>query len=182
MTEQPTLTTNRLMLRPFTLADAPDVQRLAGERDVAATTLNIRHPYEDGMAEEWIDSHAEAFAQGGHVTFAITDRRSGELLGAIGLVLQTEHDRAELGYWIGKPHWGRGYASEAAAALVRYGFEVVGLNRIHACHFADNAASGRVLRKIGMRREGCLRRHVKKWDRFVDLNCYAILRDEFAST
>jgi ribosomal-protein-alanine N-acetyltransferase len=64
MALQPTLTSDRLLLRPFTLADAPDVQRLAGDRDIASTTLNIPHPYEDGVAETWIGGHRERFDKG----------------------------------------------------------------------------------------------------------------------
>jgi RimJ/RimL family protein N-acetyltransferase len=76
------------------------------------------------------------------------------------------------------PYWGRGYASEAAAALLLHGFEHFPLNRIFAMHFARNPASGRVLQKIGMRHEGTLRQHLKKWGQYVDLECYGLLRSE----
>ena len=99
--EQPTLHTQRLILRAFTLADAPDVQRLAGAREIAAMTLTIPHPYQDGMAEEWIKTHPKAFNEGKDVNLAIVLRDTGLLCGAIGLGINQEHNHAELGYWIG---------------------------------------------------------------------------------
>ena len=111
--------------------------------------------------------------------FAITLRAGGELIGAIGIDVEPEHARAELGYWIGVPYWGRGYATEAAAALVTRAFEVLGLQRVFAYHFTTNPASGRVLQKIGMRHEGTRRKHTRKWDEYPDSECYAILRAEW---
>jgi len=176
---QPVLTTTRLRLRPFLPDDAAAVQRLAGDLAVARTTLNIPHPYEDGMADAWITMVAEDFASGRQVVFAITDGTSGDLVGAIGLVLRLEHARAELGYWVGHPFWGRGYAPEAVREVLRYGFDTLGLHRIHACHFSHNPASGRVMLKAGMRQEGMARAHVRRFDRFEDLVQYGILREEF---
>lgn len=176
MPGQPDLTTERLLLRPFTLADAPDVQRLAGDRDIAATTAAIPHPYEDGMAEAWIGQHPERFAGGESVVFAITHKADGALLGAIGLELNAEQQRAELGYWIGKPHWNAGYCTEAARAVLRYAFEALRLRRVFAHHFGRNPASGRVMEKIGMRHEGTLRQHTIKWGTIDDLEVYGLLR------
>ena len=82
MERRPTLEADRLILRPFTLADAPDVQRLAGDKAIAATTLNIPHPYEDGVAENWIESHQEKFEKGQLVNFAITLRANGPSIGS----------------------------------------------------------------------------------------------------
>jgi len=176
MNTLPTLATDRLLLRPFTLADAQEVQRLAGDRDVASTTLRIPYPYKDGMAEEWIGSHTDKCAKGEGVSLAVTLRDAGTLVGAVGLEICKDHLRAELGYWIGKPYWGKGFATEAARALVGYGFEVLGLNRIHAQHLVRNPASGRVMIKIGMRHEGTLRHHTKKWDVFEDVEFYGLLK------
>jgi len=175
---QPTLETPRLLLRPLTLADAAEVQHLAGVWEVADTTLSIPHPYEAGLAEAWIATLADLYARSEQVVFAITARPDGQLLGAIGLVLRRTYSRAELGYWVGKPFWGRGYATEAATAVLRYGFASLALHRIHACHFARNPASGRVLQKIGMRQEGVARQHVRRWNRYEDLVQYGILREE----
>ncbi len=174
----PVLTADRLRLRPFTLGDAADIQRLAGERDVAATTLHIPHPYPDGVAEAWVLSHRGAFERGTELSLAIVRLADGVLVGAIGLMISNEDARAELGYWIGKPFWGQGYATEAARALVAWGFRELGLERIHACHFAGNLASGRVLQKIGMQHEGLQRSHVLKWGRLEDLELYGMLKSD----
>jgi RimJ/RimL family protein N-acetyltransferase len=160
------------------LSDAPEVQRLAGDRDVASTTLRIPHPYADGMAEEWIGTHAAKFERGEGLSLAITFRSSGDLVGAVGLEISKEHARAELGYWIGKEFWGRGLATEAARAIINYGFESLGLNRIHAQHQTRNPASGRVMAKLGMRHEGTLRRHIQKWGTFEDVEVCGILRSD----
>lgn len=160
-----------VVIRPLTPADAPAVQTLASAYEVALNTLMIPHPYPDGAAEQWI-------ANAGDHTFAID--AGGEFVGATGLMMK-EDELAEIGYWIGVPYWGRGYASEAARQLIRYGFEECGLQRIFAAHFARNPASGKVLANAGMTREGTLRRHVKKWGEYLDVHFYGILRDEWLS-
>ncbi len=177
----PKIETPRLVLRRFDASDALDVQRLAGDRAIADTTLHVPHPYADGMAQAWIASHAPEREAGAAVTLAIMLRADQELIGAIGLRLVAGCNKGELGYWVGKPYWNMGYATEAAAAIVAYGFGELGLNRISATHFARNAASGRVMQKIGMQLEGTARQATVKWDRYEDLVHYAILRDEFSN-
>jgi RimJ/RimL family protein N-acetyltransferase len=86
MTEQPVLVTDRLLLRPFTIADAPEVQRLAGEYDVASRSLAIPYPYPDGVAEAWIATHRPGFEKGMHAVYAVTRSGNGDLVGAAGLV------------------------------------------------------------------------------------------------
>lgn len=172
---QPTLTTERLLLRPFDLGDAQTVQQLAGDRAIADTTLMIPHPYPDGVAEEWIATHAPRYADGTLATFAITLRGNGSLVGAIGLMVAPADARAELGYWVAVPHWGRGIATEAGRAVVHFGFETLRLHRIQARHLTRNPASGRVLAKLGMRLEGVHRHAFRKWDVFEDAAMYAIL-------
>jgi RimJ/RimL family protein N-acetyltransferase len=179
MRKQPTLITQRLILRPFSLEDAAAVQQLAGAREIAATTLHIPHPYEDGMAETWIQAHSPSFENGTGATFAVVLRVNRALCGAIGLAIERRHSRAELGYWIGVPYWDQGYATEAARAVVRYAFASLALHRVHAMHMRHNPASGRVLQKIGMTWEGRLRQHVLKWGQFQDLEIYGLLRSEW---
>ena len=162
------------------MSDAPAVQKVAGARQIADTTLNIPHPYEDGMAEDWIATHQPEFDAGRLVNFAITLAGDGQLIGAVGLGLNHEFDRAELGYWIGLPFWNRGFCTEAVHQVIDYGFSEIGLNRIHAHYLARNPASGRVMEKVGMVREGIARQHVKKWGVPEDIVLYGILRSEWS--
>jgi [ribosomal protein S5]-alanine N-acetyltransferase len=177
----PTLTTERLVLRPFTLADSKRVQELAGAFEIADTTGHMPHPYLDGMAEEWIGGHESEFANGEGATFAITLRDTGELIGAIGLTIHSHNQRAEMGYWLGVPYWNRGYTSEAARALIQYAFQELNLNRVYASHFTRNPASGRVMQKAGMKYEGVLREHFVRWENPEDLVYYGILKSEWVS-
>jgi [ribosomal protein S5]-alanine N-acetyltransferase len=180
-TRQPELTTERLHLRPLGPDDAPEVQRYGGAWEIADVTLAVPHPYEDGVAEEWIAGHAAAFGRGELAVFGIARISERRILGVIDLRIDREQRRAEMGYWIGLPFWGKGYCTEAARALLDYGFRELDLNRIAADHLARNPASGRVMRKIGMTREGRLREHARKWDRFEDVVVYGILRKEWAA-
>jgi RimJ/RimL family protein N-acetyltransferase len=177
--EQPTLTTERLTLRPFIADDAFDVERLAGRREIADTTLNIPHPYPHGGAAEWIRTHGPAWNDGSSATFAIVGGEKSALVGAIGLMIKAEHRRAELGYWIALDCWNRGYATEASQRLIDFGFDVLSLHRIEARHFLRNPASGRVMQKLGMQHEGVERDWAFKWDRFEALAVYSILAPEW---
>jgi len=174
----PTLTTERLALRAFVPRDAPAVHAHLLDRAVASTTAMIPHPYPEGAAEAWIATHDARHQAGEAVVLAITLREEGTLVGAIELAVEAAHRRGELGYWIGRAHWGRGYATEAAGALLRWGIHVRGLHRVHAAHLSRNPASGRVLRKIGMRHEGTLRGHLLKWDVLEDLEVWGVLEEE----
>jgi len=177
MQNYPELQTRRLILRGFRETDAPTVQTLAGAVEVAKMTLNIPHPYADGMAESWIATHQQELASGTGVVFALVRRKDQQLVGALGLVITSHFSRAELGYWIGKPFWGQGLATEAAREVLRFGFQDLQLNKIHASHMTRNPASGRVMQKIGMQQEGLLKQHALKWDQFVDLAIYGILAE-----
>ncbi|MBC7187156.1 MAG: GNAT family N-acetyltransferase [Calditrichaeota bacterium] len=181
MPAMPTLSTARLILRPFRLSDAPVVQELAGAWEVAATTAAIPHPYPDGVAEQWIATHQKEYDEGHALTLAITLKSSGELIGAITAIIDGSNKVAELGYWVGKPYWNQGYCTEAARAMVDHAFRVLGVNRVQARHMTKNPASGRVMQKIGMQYEGTLRQSLFRWGTFEDAAIYAILREEWPS-
>ena len=172
------LQTERLTLRPYALSDIPALVPLIGAREVAATTLRIPHPYTEAGARDFIASSQEDLANGKCLRLGIILRRSDTLCGGVGLMIASDHRHAELGYWIGVPYWGNGYATEAARAVVKYGFETLGLHRIFASHFANNPASAGVLRKIGMRHEGRQRAHILKWGEFLDLEMYGMLASD----
>jgi [ribosomal protein S5]-alanine N-acetyltransferase len=180
MNEQPTLQTERLVLRPLTAQDAPALTRRAGRREIADTTISIPHPYSEEQGRQWIAETAELFAKGKSAVFAMQSKLDGNLVGTIGLRdIDAEHSQAELGFWVAVECWGQGYAAEAARAVVGYGFEQLGLNRIYAHHMVRNPASGRVLAKVGMKQEGLLRQRVRKWGVFEDVVLLAALRQEW---
>jgi [ribosomal protein S5]-alanine N-acetyltransferase len=171
--------TERLVLRPLIAADAPAVAALAGRREIADTTISIPHPCSEERAVEWIAIHTVR-SGGKAVVFAITLKQCGSLIGSMGLRdIDTEHSQAEMGFWIGLDWWGQGYATEAGRTVLRFAFEHLNLNRVHAHHMVRNPASGRVLERIGMRREGVLRQRVRKWGVFEDVVVMAILREDW---
>ncbi len=118
----------------------------------ALHALGIPHPYPAGAGAAWIGTHSTLLAAHVANVFAIIERQSGALVGAVGLEIAADGREAEVGYWIGVPYWNRGYATEAAAAVLNHGFgEGLALDRVTARHFVRNPASGRVLDKLGMR-------------------------------
>ncbi|MEM8642520.1 MAG: GNAT family protein [Cyanobacteria bacterium P01_G01_bin.54] len=179
----PTLKTQRLVLRPFTLADAPTVQKLGSAYDVASKTLSMPHPYPDGMAEAWIAPHEPDWDNKTWITLALTlkkdDTEPQEIMGAVSLKLCLIHQRAGLAYWLGMPYWNQGYMTEAAYALVKYGFEELNLNRIEAGHHRSNPASGRVMQKIGMQHEGINRQYILRFGKFEDRVMYGLLASDW---
>lgn len=180
VSKQPAIETERLRLRPLRLEDAPIIARLAGRREIADTTISIPHPYSEEQAREWIAKATTAFAEGKEAAFGVELKSEARLVGGAGLRdIDALHSHAEMGCWIGVEWWGRGYATEASRAMLRFGFEGLGLNRIHAHHMVRNAASGRVLAKIGMKQEGLLRQCVRKWGVFEDVVLLAMLRSEW---
>jgi RimJ/RimL family protein N-acetyltransferase len=134
-----TIATERLLLRPFRRSDAQEFTRLAGDWAVASMTSDIPHPLTEEQARAWLRPGR------GEVRFAI--ELDGRLIGGAGYY-RRRSGTAELGFWLGRDWWGRGYATEATTAVVRHGFER-GLPGFTSSHFVDNHASANVLRKLG---------------------------------
>ena len=144
----PVLETERLQLRAPRSEDAKTIVSLAGDRRVADNTARIPHPYRLGDAEEWITS---ANTRAGEETFVIT--RAGDVIGTCGLDLR-EEAAPEIGYWLGVPYWGCGYATEAVRALIDHAFGNLGHTSLQAGARVTNAASRRVLEKCGFQWTG----------------------------
>jgi diaminopimelate epimerase len=167
--EPVTLMTERLVLRPFSMLDAPRVAELCGDRAISEGVPLIPHPYTLCDARAWLARH-DALRRSGHeLTLAITlgevESASrtlpvGTLVGSISLRPDASWLVGEAGYWVGVEHWGRGYASEALRAMIRHGLDTLRLKRVWAYHLDHNAASGRVMLKAGMRCTGPMARGV----------------------
>lgn len=142
--------TGPVALRFFESSDASRVQELAAEWDVARSTAAIPHPYLDGMAAAWIAGHADARLRGTELPYAITRADDGVLVGSLGLRPSAD-EHGHFGYWIGKPHWGAGYATAATRAAITLLFACTDLDLLWAIHLADNRGSQRVMEKCAMR-------------------------------
>lgn len=179
MAEIPILTTERLQLRALTMDDAQLLADLLQEPAIAANGLGIPQPYQLSDAQNMIERVGEGPAKN-HFTWGITLRPNNEVIGIITIIITSSQHRAEIGYWIGKPYWNQGYASEAGRALISDAFSRHELNRIYAKSFTDNPSSARVLEKIGMTYEGLLRQHL--WHelsgQYKDTFVYSILKSE----
>jgi RimJ/RimL family protein N-acetyltransferase len=149
----PVLETKRLALRAPRLEDAKTVATLANDRRIAENTARIPHPYKTSDAESFI---AGANKAGGEAAFLIT-LRDRTVIGACGLVMQeskAQEQTPELGYWLGVPYWGNGYATEALHAAIDYAFTDLGHEALQAGARVTNPASRRVLEKCGFQWTG----------------------------
>jgi RimJ/RimL family protein N-acetyltransferase len=145
-----TITTPRLRLRPFEDIDARRIAYLAGDYPVARMCGRVPHPYTMANAYEFIGWITRSREDGKEYSFAVTAPRDG-LIGSCGVSRSGDPDESvyELGYWLGMPYWGLGYASEAARAVMDWARDQLGAKAFVAGHYADNPASGHVLRKLG---------------------------------
>jgi len=176
----PMLVTDRLLLRELVLDDAQAVADRAGDRRVARFLIAVPSPYPVSLATRWIMARIAWWPQSRGLTLAIARREEPkQLIGTVSLRRYTRDQRAELGYWLGVDSWGSGLATEAADALVEFGFRELELSRIYAQVLEGNDASCRVLEKLGMISEGIRRRHVRKGKRMLDVSLYGLLRDEW---
>lgn len=180
MLPQSTLETTRLILRPLSLVDAHSIQTLASNRAIADTMISIPHPYPDGEAERYIARQMAEFEAGNGVTFAIEQKFDSTFSGIIEIRdIDREHAQAELSFWLAVEAWGKGYMSEALEAVICFGFEALGLNRLYAYHMIRNPGSGRVLQGNGFVQEGVLRQRARKWNIFEDVALWAILQQDW---
>ena len=146
----PRLATERLILRPFAFSDRAAVERLAGAREVADTTLTIPHPYPTGGGADWIMTHTDVWERDRGLALAICLGTAGDtLVGAISLQFSVPHSHGELGYWIAHASWGCGYATEAVTALVEWIFSHPHIRSVNAQTFPHLQPSLRVLAKNG---------------------------------
>ena len=136
------LKTERLELRPLRGDDAAATAALAGDLEISRITTHIPHPITIKVARTWIARLNGTI----EIVFAVL--HDEELIGCTGFS-RLKETRAEIGYWLGKPWWGCGFAAAAARALVPYAFEKGVLNLLVSRHFVDNPASERILEKLG---------------------------------
>ncbi|MGV3465559.1 MAG: GNAT family N-acetyltransferase [Heyndrickxia sp.] len=170
-----TIETDRLLLRLFKESDAKDVTAMCNNYNIYKSTLNLPYPYTLECALSWIANHEQNFELDRMYEFAITDKKSGQLYGAIGISNHKHFQNGEIAYWIGEEYWGKGYGTEAAKAVIDFVFQEKDYYRVYARHFKSNPASGKIMEKCGMLYEGTLKDHVYKNGAFEDIVYYGII-------
>jgi len=174
MASQFRLETDRFILRPPLKKDIPTIVKHLNQKAISDTTLHIPFPYSRKDAMIWVTKNKQEIVKGSSYTFAIIQKKTNDMIGAIGLHLNNEHNRAEAGYWIAVSHWNKGAATEALIRILEFGFDNVGLHKIYATHLVENPSSGRVMIKAGMTREGKLPEHYKKGDEYITVIQYGM--------
>ena len=150
---QQVIESHRLILRPFSLADTKRVAELAGDKQISEMTANIPYPYSISDAENWIRTHETLFLSGKGVVYAIVLKATSEVIGAISFP-KLENGLGILGYWLGVPYWGNGYATEASKSLISFSKEHYGLTKLQVMHLVGNERSKSVIKKLGIKYVG----------------------------
>ncbi len=175
----PQIKTTRLLLTEPKAGDIPRIVQLAANPRVSDYTLNLPFPYAEKDAVYWLNLAQQGLKNGTHFIFAIRLKSENTFIGGIGLTLEPRFNRAEVGYWLGEPFWNQGYATEATKAIIGFGFHTLGLNKITSSYLAENPASGRVMQKCDMTREGELKEHICKGTTYHTLILYGLTKSDY---
>lgn len=176
----PIKVSDQLTLTEIRDGDAEIFVRHLNERDIYRMTLRIPFPYQLSDARQWIAFNQSLFQAGRIFNWAIREKNGG-LIGGVGFtdeVVKGETHRAEIGYWLAKPYWGKGIMTEVVKRFCRFAFDEYGLVRLTACVFEFNPASARVAEKCGFAFEGRQRNYYKKDGKIFDGLIYANVKAE----
>lgn len=173
----PQITTQRLILNQPNERDLETIVDILNNKVYSENTINIPFPYSEADARYWLELSKNGFENKNQYIFAIRLKSNSKLIGGIDLGINRRFNKAELGYWIDIKYWNNGFASEAAKAIIEFGFENLKLKRIFASHFDYNPSSGNVMKKIGMKKEGILKFHTMKNGEYQHHILYAIINE-----
>jgi RimJ/RimL family protein N-acetyltransferase len=170
----------QILLRPWRMDDAPALELACNDAEIAHWIPFVPHPYTRADAEEYLRACAEGEDE--RLPFAIVGRATGELLGSIDMGLNSHRYSGHVGYWVAAPARGRGVCTTALRLLSRWSLEALELQRLELITDPDNHASQRVAEKVGFRREGVLRAHLRHPDgRVRDSVLFSLLPGELRS-
>lgn len=180
MAEFPIITTERLILREATIADATDMFDYLSDKDV--TTPMGLDPYTSAndVFNDEITWYTSIFEEGTGMRWVITKKDSDVVIGSCGFLnMSPNNQRAEIGFELNKKHWGQGIASEAVKAVIEYGYSRLNLNRIEAIVDPPNLSSQKLMEKQGFVKEGLLRHYEYNFGKFSDVFMYSLLKEDF---
>jgi ribosomal-protein-alanine N-acetyltransferase len=173
----PILETERLILRPITLADADDVYEYGRDPKVGKYMI---YPLHTSIADaiNWLETVPGEFARRERINFAITLKPNGKFVGSCSYHhISPEHHRLQIGYVLTRSAWGKGYMAETVSEMIRFAFEEMSMHRIEATCYEANERSARVMERCGMKHEGTLKHSELRFGKFVTQKVYAIIRD-----
>lgn len=177
----PTMETEHLILRRMTPSDSSDMYSYAKLAEVTEFLTWRPHPNE-AYTREYLTYISRHYAIGDFYDWAVVDRKSGRMIGTCGFTrFNFQSDCGEIGYVLNPEFRGRGYASEAAKEVIKFGFSKLGLNRIEAKYMPGNIASRRVMDKLGMSFEGTSRSSMFVKGKYCDVSTCAILKSDYLS-
>ncbi len=176
----PVLNSKRLCLREITEADIPAIFAIFGN-DTVTKYYNCDTLKEEKEAEEFVDWYATIFEQKRGIRWGITLKPNSKVIGTCGFNFFNPNGRANLGYDLNEDYWGQGIITEAVKMTMSYGFRTLQINRIEADVMLENAASIKVLDKVGFKREGIMREYGYWKGKYHDLYLYSLLKREFLS-
>ena len=162
------------------MRDAPDLFDYSRDPQVAKHVLwDAQTSVSEARA--YVRYMLRRYRAGEPASWGIEEKETGRVVGTIGYMwYQRDNNACEVGYSLARRRWNRGYMTEALAEVLRFSFEELGVHRVEAQHEVENAASGAVMRKCGMRKEGTLRGRLYNKGRYVDVDLYAMLREDYA--
>lgn len=178
--DMPRLETPRLILRRLEMRDAPDLFDYSRDPQVAKHVLwDAQTSVSEARA--YVRYMLRRYRAGEPASWGIEEKETGRVVGTIGYMwYQRDNNACEVGYSLARRRWNRGYMTEALAEVLRFSFEELGVHRVEAQHEVENGASGAVMRKCGMQKEGTLRGRLYNKGRYVDVDLYAMLREDYA--
>lgn len=178
-TKIPTLTTRRLTLRPMERSDAEAIFEIKGDPQVTERYGAENYTTID-QARKWVADRLAGYHKRESVFWMFTLKGESEAIGMCCYWHIDEQSRcAEIGYELNRAYWNKGITSEALVPIVKYGFDRMGLHRVEACPFSENAPSNKLLQSLGFKLEGTLRHRVQFRGRFIDQHYYSLLDGEF---
>lgn len=165
------ITSKQFILRPFQKGDEKSLAKNINNKKIYKNTLNIPYPYTLRHAKDWVEKNIKDNKKKNPTTICFVIDINGEVCGSVSLEIKGH--KAQLGYWLAEKKWGNGIMTTAVKLINKYGFEGLKLRRIYAYVFLFNKASIRVLEKSGYKREGILKKNVKKDNKFIDNYVFA---------
>lgn len=179
MEQLPRIITERLVLTELKASDIPIIVKYAANKSISDYTLNLPFPYTEKDAVYWVNLANQGLKNKTHFIFAIRLKENDAFMGGIGLTVEQRFFRSEIGYWIAEPFWNNGFTTEAAKAIINFGFKELGLNKLTSSHLEKNFASGKVMIKCGMKKEGELKEHICKNSVFHTLVLYGLTKADY---